>query len=259
MDAANAEAVRDTVAVKENTTLTKKVGELEHEEIVKLTEEQVDDLVDLECAEQGVTLTEKPEKPNALKVDSEPDLSVYEIAGLALTEPGPAAEIAALVKKHRECLVDSSYDYSCGYSHKHAGDFTDKIEVTPGHILSWQKYQEIKGDLQVAEETKGDFDKELSAWTKAYDKRTKIRKDILMTVHKHKEAEDDYQRYMQVMKRYMELSNGDNTVARKFFEEAHKDDAKAKALQPRLYREFGLIIVDDGRLVRGETKVQVEG
>lgn len=231
----------------------KKLDEMSHDEIAALTKDQVNDLVDLECAEQGITLTEKPVKPDVLKVDSEPDLPVYEVGGLHFTEPGPAAEIAALIKEHRGILVKSAYEYSCGYSNNYATDFEDKIEVSPSHILSWKKFQEIRGDLEVAASTKDDFDEELATWKGAHGKRAKVHKKILETVKKHTDAEGDYQRYHAVMARYVELSDGDKKIALKFFEEAHKDDEKAQALKPRLCGEFGLMLVEDGRLVRGET------
>lgn len=231
----------------------KKLDEMSHEEIAALTDEQIDTLVDMECAKQGVAIIDKPAEPNALKVDSNPDLAVYTVGGFVFTEPGPAAEVAALLKEHQGSLVKSDYEWAAGHNNYYANDYEEKVEVTPGHILSWKKFQEIRGDLQVAETTRGDYTKEQKKWQEGYDQRAKIRKDILLKIKKHKEAEDDYQRYHAVMARYVELSDGDKKIALKFFEEAHKDDEKAQALKPRLCGEFGLMLVDNGRLVRGET------
>jgi len=202
--------------------MIKRLEDYTDAELVNLTEEQVIDLIDLECGYEGVkllpTLPDRPVKNNLAE-----DWEVWDVPAMTLGDKNDAAEIIAfaLGKSH----VITHYVPGPGYKRYGEIDPNHEIGITPRKLFSRDHYKTIDVQLQQYESTKKNYDDA----KKEYDEIAKARSSIIDSINNAiSEARSTAQRLSrleQASLRYLTLAHGDKEIAKRFMLDAYKENA----------------------------------
>ena len=193
-------------------------------ELVNLTEEQVIDLIDLECGYEGVRLLPTlPEHPK--KEDLNKDFEVWEVP--AMTFANNADAIAVVAASAGKSHVIEHYVPGPGYQKYGQIDTDHSIGISSKKIFSHNHYKEIETRLKQYESNKQDYDKA----KKEYDDIAKARSSIIDSINNAiSEARSTAQRLSrleQASLRYLTLAHGDKEIAMRFMLDAYKENADA--------------------------------
>ena len=204
--------------------MIKRLEDYTDAELVNLTEEQVLDLIDLECGYEGIqllpTLPEHPKKENLNK-----DFEVWEVP--AMTFANNADAIAVVAASAGKSHVIEHYVPGPGYQ-KYGRINTDhSVGITSKRIFSHNHYKEIETRLKQYESTKQDYDRA----KEEYDKISKTRSSIIDSINEAiSEARTTAQRLSrleQASLRYLTLAHGDKEIAKRFMLDAYSANADA--------------------------------
>lgn len=211
----------------------KPFDDLTHEELIALTDEQVNYYIDRECAEAGVPLLPPtaPVQPTIEQVSK--SVTHYMVAGLRFLSEQEARRVNDAIRtagsRRTTQYVGSRWSYS-GPMH----DVPDESEVTvsiehvhtPDEAARQQLANEQKADLKSAFETaKKDYDSAVSG-------RENVAGRVRAVVSSAWTLERRRQRLLSEYERYLPLANGDEQVAKRFLQRAHGD---ARQVLPTLF------------------------
>jgi hypothetical protein len=182
------------------------------EELVSLSQQQIQDLIDLECAHEGIPLLpEMPKKPEIKK--PEPDLTLYEVPDACFQNQEDANRVIDLMnslpRMHQEY-------YGKGYvKSKELETIRMKKE------FSEEARIRTKAQTASANEAENRYEKE----KKTYDDIANQRKDVIDKVTEAvNEAFYEFRKISQYKKqytRYLQLSEGEKDIALNFMRAAH--------------------------------------
>lgn len=200
----------------------KRLEEMSGAELCQLDEQEIENLIDLECAYAGAPLSvDKPIYSDIPKIP-EADVIYYTVCGIDLTSKEEAYALADFANGLKtQVKANYDYDYSRGISlskYKYIQDERPEPQaVEVGRAYSKNTYTELKDTLwDIAEaETKN---KQLR---EEFAKKSKARMDIQREVKEairaaHLAAYEQEER-TKLYNRYLYLANGSETVAASFY------------------------------------------
>jgi len=205
----------------------KRLEEYTNDELMKLTDKEIETLIDLECAHEGVPLLPEdvPVKPAKPSEDLEPDVTYYEFS----TSPefmtqADAVAAAELIKQFDSPDTEwtygrgKSFDMFKGVKKRTQVDIVSKKAFTAAH------------HAKIAD-AKSKYEMELDAYDKAqreYDSIAKNRRQTSQSVYDRlSEAREHFakiQRYCTEFKRYLKLAEGSRQIAWNFLKSAHPEE-----------------------------------
>jgi len=193
-------------------------------ELVNLTEEQVLDLIDLECGYEGVRLL--PLLPKApIKNNLGEDWEVWDVPAMTLADKKDAAEIVAFALGKSHIITH----YVSGPSYKKYGqiDPNHEIGITSKKIFSLDHYKTIDAQLQQYESLKQDYDKLKSEYDEISKARSKIIESVNNAISSARSAAQRLSQLEQASLRYLTLAHGDKEIAKRFMLDAYSTNADA--------------------------------
>lgn len=193
----------------------KRLKDYTNEELTELNQSQIETLIDLECAHEGIPLLpERPEKPETNK--PEEDLTVYYISDVKLKNKEDAQQIVNLLNgmaRMRRDWNTNGYDLE-----------EDSVSFKLEKVFSSECQQKYKAQTAAAKEIE---DRYKSA-KKEYDDIVKQRKAIIDEVSDTiSDAYAEFRKIEQYKKqyaRYLELAEGEKDIALNFMKAAHPDE-----------------------------------
>ena len=213
-------------------TTTKAFEELTHEDLVSLTDEQVEYYIDRACAEGGVRLlpAECPKMPNPAVPD------VKRVAWLALGQhferEEDATEVARLASGFRRLKM--TYMPGKSYSSQWAVDDPDpekasKVEVIDQHLFETHRLRLDQHEAEMAtyHVVKGEYDR-------ISEKRAEVHQSVRGKREAARVAEARRVGMRLEFDRYLELADLNLKVARQFLIRAYPD---AEASCPELFSD----------------------
>lgn len=201
----------------------KRLDEFSRDELVSLTQEEIQDLIDLECMYNGKPLM--IEEPKYLEVPEVPEMDVvtYEVAGHIFTNKSDAMNVKDLIENaHSRIKLDYN---NCDYSQKYVrkildSDYEKTVSLKTGKAYSREQFSQIKVILAKIKEIKDANDEA----KKSYDDIVEERKDIVSMVNDEisNAINETYEidKAVVAFERYFKLSNEDTDIAMNFFEES---------------------------------------
>lgn len=207
----------------------KRIAEYSDAELLTLTEEQINIIIDLECAYAGIQLLPDipvaPEKPK----NSNEDMTVYGLFdGLNFMDYEDAKLVLDFIVKNVDQTRMGSVSYTSGpgYQRKFCQS-TDEFVLDD--IKSQRVFSESRLKIYGAEIKKYEADKASYQIKKnTYDKIKKQRDDIInglwCKIGSAQDAEHELNRLKQNAKRYMKLSGGVQEIAINFMVDAYKEN-----------------------------------
>lgn len=196
----------------------KRYNEYTTKELANLTDEQIKQLIEIECMVKGVSsYYEKPVLKEIRKLP-EPDIEAFEVAGILLLDKDEAISLLELMRNLKS-VVRTDYDYGFGYGYqiKYIKPDKDYCTLTSCNYYTKDLYDTMKDTMKRNGENEA-YNKEVS---ELYNSKMQEYFDIEAEVNEvvcralAHESKVDYAK--KLFKRYVEMSDGNVEVAKNFF------------------------------------------
>lgn len=195
---------------------------MEDEAVVLLTSEEIEKLIDLKCAEEGVRLL--PPMPTApVAIEAKPDVKAYVAGGVIFVDQENAQAVADRINAS---MPHETY-YLLG-PHKWSGPQGVKPsegETTVREELHWsaENYDEHATAITTYEKEKKDFDEQTREYDRVRDARSTISEEVWSTYHRAIEDKRVKERMLVEFEEYVKLTDGNREAAFKFMAKARPD------------------------------------
>lgn len=210
----------------------KRINEMTEQEILALTDEDIQKMQKLAMAEAGIAIIEKPKVPELFEI-TPPDMvvsSVYLVRDdIGFFDPVEAVAFVEFLKNAKS-LVKVDYDYNnAGSGYKYAKDArtkqrdweTDPLEIKTQNVYSLPLYNSLCDYMvqnrKMQEQAKKDVDEYEKTLASAADITTIIREKWLEVREKYERLNGFCTRFTRD---YLPLAENNREVAMKFMQKA---------------------------------------
>lgn len=196
----------------------KRLEEHSKAELLELTPEQINTLIDLECAHAGIRLLpELPEKPDL--EPPEPDVVIFNVEGATFVNLEDAQKVADLMSSLPRCRYYT-------WDNEGVKDENNPIVVqrekafSPGHASrTANQKEEIKRRQKIYDDAKREFDK-------INNERKDIRESVHEALNVAQSERDRIDAYKREYDKYLGLANGDSEIAMNFLLKARNEETE---------------------------------
>lgn len=200
----------------------KTIHEMTHQEIIALTDEQVERYIDLECAKAGVPLLPpEPTAPDPFVKNK--DVEVWAVGGFHFTDRIDAENVVAAINVARS-RVELSYE---------TGSYADRLVEPAEQPVStnaerhysraqWQREKDVATKARRAQEQ---HERDMKDYRELVQRRKEIAREIRETVDEAYTREYRRQFLRGEFDRYLRLAENDKRVALRFLSNTY-DDAR---------------------------------
>ncbi len=198
----------------------KRLEDCTDEDLLNMTEAQVEDLIDLECVHTGVRLL--PEMP--VKPDEAPpteDFESFEIGDLQFVDRKDATLIVEIVAEMKR--VETRYESGPSYSRVVTGSIKEEPTIQKKKQFSEQYLNEVKVKKQRIEERKKEYDNLKQEYDDISEARGSIIDDVFNKIKKARQAGQRLIALRDESHRYLRLAMGDKEIAQRFMTDAFPD------------------------------------
>jgi len=205
----------------------KQINDLSKAEVLALTDEQINTMIDLECACENVPLLPpEPVKPDVPKF--EPDTTYYGIVGFYFK----AAEDAAKILN----AFDSVALLRMGYSDKFPIPPSDyeKPKIEPKKFMSPEMYDRVKGEKAAADSAMEKYTSDKKDYDEIVKQRVKQVDYVWDIVNEVRQEQYKKDSFKSQFKRYLTLADGNHAIAWKFLVNANYEAEKLEGLYDEL-------------------------
>jgi hypothetical protein len=204
-------------------------------ELEELSEQQVQRLVDLECAEAGLPFAPDPPPPYA-PLKQEHDVRLYQVGktDILVDRREKAEEIAAFLRQHE--LWTNEVDWRFGYVSVGKRS-EDALEVAAVDSYSLAKLQARKDALAKDAEAKKAHEEATQAYSKACEARQNVSDAVWKVAYAAWRFRGRREELEAQLKRCVELAEGNEAIGLRFFEKANS-----------YYRDYFTVAVDGDTL-----------
>lgn len=197
----------------------KRYTELTDEELLALTSEQIEELIDVECMLEGVAfLPEEPVPPESISVG--PDLTVYIVGGEKFKCKPDAQRVADLMNsllRFESYYLSGRYDYDGPQGVKPATEPTDTISIREERYWSPELYSKYKTVLAAHKEAVKRYDKARKEYDGIAAERASITAKVNEAISAAFEKKANREEVERLFARYLSLSGGDRKQALSFY------------------------------------------
>lgn len=216
---------------------------MSHKEKIALTTEEITRLCDYECAKNGVKLMTMPIEPE--KKTFKADTFVYKALDYHTQDREIAEKIVSFFADIRPHLVKLDYNYRLGsenkYIEKNLDEWDARPEIQKLSVFSAETFRTLRGELESYNDKMNTYKSEKQEWEKNEEKRTKETEWIRLDISAHNRLEAKFEEYQRQWERYIDLANGDQTIARNFFKKSLTEEERgpvAEYIEKRLAADF---------------------
>jgi hypothetical protein len=211
----------------------KQITELTEQEILTLTDEQLDLMVKYKMAEEGIKILEPPTEPVYLPIPQNDD-SAFEIVGTNFyTKNRDVAEIIseAIASRTSELLKEGYTNYN--YSDKYLKPLEDYETDQLGTIKQKPFYRKdtllnIAPTKDKNKEIKEEYDQKVSEYNSAQDAADYIRVGIYSRYREVIKKYDDLETLQRTYNNYLQLAEGNKDIALNFLKKAYSVSEEAE-------------------------------
>jgi hypothetical protein len=196
----------------------RRINDLTDEEVLALTEAEIQRYADIECAEEGLPLLgevpECPEKPSAI-----PDVVVYKIGSIEFFKEEDARKVEAVLSQSALCDVNYignrwSQEFRCA-----------RPELSTPSVSTEKVFTEAQARAnEIAINTyldrKAVYEKKAAEYKKINDATAKVRSRVYDRISEAQAKIREQERVVALYQKYLALADNDVTIAFRFFENA---------------------------------------
>lgn len=212
----------------------KTINEMSEKEILSLTGEQLETLVKIRMAQEGIKILSEPVKPEYLPI-AEPDVLAYDVEGynLIFTDIETAQKASQFILELKDKLKKEVYGRHYQLKTLTSGDdrsyhLRDVGKIQPKKFYSKKLLAEMEDSFSANERTKKQYDTLLAEYTDNYNSAASIREEIY---DRYNEVVDKYSNMERMKSKYSEyltLAENDSTIAMNFLKKAYTIDAETE-------------------------------
>lgn len=206
-----------------------KIEELNEQEILALTSDQIDQMVKLRMAEEGIKFVPRPSTPVYEEVQ-EPDLTVFEIQQNGntlrfLDKCDTELLFDMLSKTTSKCDIDYNYDNGYVYFMRKGLDRIDtKMETKK--VYSIDLYNKVKSVMHDNRKLKEQYEELLKEYVENSNQAQEIKDDISAKYYEVVKKYDSLKNLCRKMKYdYLPIAEGNEEIAFNFLKKAYSMNA----------------------------------
>lgn len=199
------------------------------QEILALTDEQVEKMKKLVLAENGVRMLDKPKDVELFEI-AEPDLFVYNIpllGDLCFTSRDEAERMLEVIRSSKT-IGFTDHDYSANATYFKEGkkrskwSSSDEVCVETKQAYSLELYSKVKDFSTQNKKMKEQLAKDMDEYNKAMEQNIELTSHIsdrVREVHRKYARLDEYRRKFN--EEYLPIADGDRDMAIRFMAKAY--------------------------------------
>lgn len=207
----------------------KTIDDYTTDELLKLTDEQIDKLYRLRLAENGIKIPNLPEQPE-YEEEEKPDKTVYKVDGIDIyfENKETADEFAEMMTTNMDNLCKLEYTYSVSseakYTEKLSEDynFRNGVSISAKGVYSKDLYNQIKDVLTRNKEKREEYRGLKSEYDNQNSKASKHREYIMNKIKEAKKKEFEKSEMLRTFNEYLDLADGNNEIAWNFMNKAYE-------------------------------------
>lgn len=210
----------------------KQITEMTEQEILSLTDEQLENLIKYGMAEEGIKILDRPKEPKYFEVPAG-DVIAYKVGGfdklfIDQKDAQSASEFILSLKKN---LREDSYGkhYSLKFLTSDNYGFENIGNVQPLKFYSRELIEKIEGNYSTNESLKKAYEKSLKEYNENYESAEFIREEIY---DRFREVQDKYRNMEHLLNTYtgyLNIAEGNSEIAMNFLKKAYTVDAEAES------------------------------
>lgn len=211
----------------------KNIKELSDKEILGLTEEQLDKMVKVRMAEEGIKILTMPVTPTYKEVPAKTEIA-YSVTGVSdkFLKKSDAQKVSDLLLSIKDNLVKTSYigsDYNNSYITKLDPYNLDQLGIIKeDKFYAKEQVTEFNELLEENKKIKADYAYDLDEYNNEYEAGKEVREEVYGTYQRVSKKYYD----MDVLKRryeeYLTLADGNAKTAMKFLKNAYSIDLETE-------------------------------
>lgn len=213
-------------------------------ELVDLGDDALNQLFALECASRNVplpsSLVEPPTKPED-RDDLKPDITLYRVGDSYgdkyYFNTAEDAQIVADAMNSRHVNARSTYQNSTSIVIRQDGD-AELVSVTPVPSYSVEHWSKVQSEFKAWKSKEAEYNRIISENSKLRSQHDGIWDDIYSAISKAKIEFSDAQSMANQLAEYRKLSDGNETIARNFLINAHRE--KLEAMSDEALQKVGI-------------------
>jgi hypothetical protein len=213
--------------------------QLTDNELIALTQEQIDWYIKLKKAEAGIRIVARHKLPELREIPAQ-DMVLYDICKFNFINREDAEESSKLINSKIGNAYQTAYDYSAGYDRQYGKPFTGTLaDVKMEKVYSETAYNSIKDILISNKKIQSSYEELKSEYDEVEEKSSEIVNNIYDKIREANGRKDLQEEYIIRIHDYLRLANGDVTIAWNFFEKAYEIEpsVKNKILEDARYIE----------------------
>lgn len=208
----------------------KTIDEMTEQEILALTDEQVEKMKKLVLAENGVQFPEKPKHVELFDIEDE-DMAVYNIPLLGDMCFANRDEAERVLQLLSECgslgFIENDYQAQADYfrhekKRKYCAYNENELSITTKRAYSIELYNKIKDFSKQNKKMQEQLEKDLQAYNKAMERNIELTsgiEDRIREVRSKYRRLDGFKRKFD--EEYLPLADGDRDMAIRFMAKAY--------------------------------------
>ena len=203
-------------------TTVKRFKDYTNEELLSLTDEQIEELIRLECAFEGIAPTmEEPiwKEENEVII---PKVRAYTICDITVLSSERAEAILDVLTKgelfYKTC---ANNDYDCKYLEIIDSHHYRNPTISISDVILPEVWKEVKEEQKVLSQKKELFKKQKKEYESMIEKRLEISEPILEAIQEIKNDVLEKQRCCKIFQEYLILAKGDFEIALSFYKKAN--------------------------------------
>lgn len=192
----------------------KSYWDYKEKERAKLSEQEVQELLDIELMIKGVKKISAPVLKDIEEVSVATE-TWFEVDGIFFQNAEAAQKFLALNPKK------STYDYACGYDYHYAAPIEQTIEQK--QLYSQQHLLNLATILKKNKEAKQENEKLLSEYDKAIKEQNKVLDFVWQDYWRCKARASELQQIVETNAVYLKMTNGDKNMALEFLKKVYSE------------------------------------
>ena len=204
----------------------KRFDDYEPSELLEMTSEEIEQLVDLECAFRGVALL--PESPTVpAEVQAGPDVTVYNAGGKIFRDEADAQKVCDLINSLpylETYYLSGGYSYSGPQGVKFSDKEHDMESVRESRYWTPEHYDKHRAAIAEYKEAKERYDRDRKEYERILSERNAVAEEIHSIRAQAQAERDKVAGIEREFNRYVQIAAGDRDQALKFYLHARDED-----------------------------------
>lgn len=205
----------------------KRIEELTHDELIVLTDADVNNFIDIEIAEDGIKPCPVPKEPSLASIGIVASDVFYKLGEILFRNKEDAVKVASMD------IYKPQYNWNISYDFKWA---EKEIDLKIEEIALYRKEDILRssGDIKARDSLKTQYSEDKKAYDKYLELTAKWRNHCWAIVSYAREKEYQIKNAVDAFNNYLKIADNDEKIALKFFEKAFKEepnDIKSSALK----------------------------